>query len=41
MDSQKSLGGTGNAMSLGLAIAFAEKHMKKQQELNEKNDPIP
>ena len=28
MDSQKWLGGTGNPMSINLAVAFAERHMK-------------
>ena len=41
MDSQKHLGGTGNPMALGLAIAFAEKFMAKKQEQNEEGAPIP
>ena len=41
MDSQKWLGGGQSPMTLQLAVAFAEKFMKANQERNEENAPIP
>lgn len=41
IDSQKWLGGSGNQISLSLAVAFAEKYMAAQQKQNEVGAPIP
>ena len=41
MDSQKWLGGEQSPISLQLAVAFAEKYMKANQERNEAGAPIP
>ena len=41
MDSQKWLGGEQSPISSQLAVAFAEKYMKANQERNESGAPIP
>ena len=41
MDSQKWLGGEQSPISLQLAVAFAEKYMKANQEQNQANAPVP
>jgi len=41
MDSQKWLGGTQSPISLQLAVAFAEKYMKTNQERNQESAAIP